>query len=138
MNYEELQSKVLETIEKKDETVSFAQDPNFEQSSFVIDKTLLEQGIGGALSGTFSGIVSGLLPINVGIAGFPVIVGGIVLKKFMKPTGMLKNISDGLIVAGISEAVSSLIGGGILGSLGQERKELPEKEITNTSTGVIY
>ena len=137
MNYEELQSKVLDTIEKKDESVSFAQDVTFEQS-FGIDKTLIEQGIGGALSGTFSGIVSGLLPINVGIAGFPVIVGGIVLKKFMKPTGMLKNISDGLIVAGISEAVSSLIGGGILGSLGQERKELPEKEITNTQTGVIY
>ena len=137
MNYEELQSKVLDTIEKKDEAVSFAQEPSFEQS-FGLDKTLIEQGIGGALSGTFSGIVSGLLPINVGIAGFPVIVGGIVLKKFMKPTGMLKNISDGLIVAGISEAVSSLIGGGILGSLGQQRKELPEKEITNTPTGVIY
>jgi hypothetical protein len=137
MNYEELQSKVLDTIEKKDESVSFAQDVTFEQS-FGIDKTLIEQGIGGALSGTFSGIVSGLLPINVGIAGFPVIVGGIVMKKFIGKTGMLKNISDGLIVAGISEAVSSLIGGGILGSLGQERKELPEKEITNTQTGVIY
>ena len=60
------------------------------------------------------------------------------MKKFIGKTGMLKNISDGLIVAGISEAVSSLIGGGILGSLGQERKELPEKEITNTQTGVIY
>ena len=130
MNYEELQSKVLDTIEKKDESVSFAQDVTFEQS-FGIDKTLIEQGIGGALSGTFSGIVSG-------IAGFPVIVGGIVMKKFIGKTGMLKNISDGLIVAGISEAVSSLIGGGILGSLGQERKELPEKEITNTQTGVIY
>ena len=137
MNYEELQSKVLDTIEKKDESVSFAQDVTFEQS-FGIDKTLIEQGIGGALSGTFSGIVSGLLPINVGIAGFPVIVGGIVMKKFIGKTGMLNNISDGLIVAGISEAVSSLIGGGILGSLGQERKELPEKEITNTQTGVIY
>ena len=138
MNYEELQSKVVEAIEKKDESLSFAQDDSygFEQS-LGIDKRLIGNSIGGAFAGTVSGIISGVLPINVGIAGVPALIAGVLMKKTIAKGGMLKDVSDGVIIAGLSETVSSLIGGSIMG-LGQERKEMAVEESSNRIEGVVY
>lgn len=113
MNYDELEAKVLESIDSK--SPSFAQkvDPLFEMSNVVPSKSLIGLGIGGGISGIASGVVNKFSPIDLnqfGIAGVVPLAAGTLVKLLLKPKGMVEDISNGLIVAGISEAVSGLTG----------------------------
>ena len=128
MNYDELEAKVLESIDSK--SPSFAQkvNPEFEMSANVVpSKSLIGLGIGGGLSGIASGVVNKFSPIDLnqfGISGVVPLAAGTIVKLILKPKGMLEDVSNGLIVAGISEAVSGLTGDF---SLAQERKPQAEK-----------
>lgn len=129
MNYDELEARVLESIDSK--SPSFAQkvNPEFEMSANVVpSKSLIGLGIGGGLSGIASGVVNKFSPIDLnqfGISGVVPLAAGTIVKLILKPKGMLEDVSNGLIVAGISEAVSGLTGDF---SLAQERK--PQAENT--------
>ena len=130
MNYDELEAKVLESIDSK--SPSFAQkvNPEFEMSSNVVpSKSLIGLGIGGGLSGIASGVVNKFSPIDLnqfGISGVVPLAAGTILKFLpMFKKGMGEDVANGLIVAGISEAVSGLTGNF---SLAQERK--PQAENT--------
>ena len=128
MNYSELETKVVEAIQTETPTVS---DAHFEQKLLgVVDKSTLQMSIGAALAGTVSGALSSAIPqINI-FAGIPAIIGGVVMKKFLGATGITGDIGDGLMIAGISEAISGLIGSSLLSGNGaaQQRKERPELE----------
>lgn len=136
MNYEDLEQKVVDAIEEK--PVSFAQDDSFGfEQTLGIGKNLIGMSIGGAFAGTVSGLISGVLPINVGIAGVPAIIGGVAAKKLLKAKGMLGDVADGLIVAGLSETISSLVGGS-LGALTAQPERPQVEESSNTLQGVMY
>jgi len=96
----------------------------------VVDKSTLQMSIGAALAGTVSGALSSAIPqINI-FAGIPAIISGVAMKKFLGATGITGDIGDGLMIAGISEAISGLIGSSLLSGNGaaQQRKERPELE----------
>lgn len=137
MNYDELEAKVVKAIDEK--PLSFAQEetqPHFEMAGLSTD--IIGMGVGGALSGVVGGLVSKVSPIDLdsfGVAGVTPIVAGLAIKKIVKPKGMLGGITTGLIVAGISQAVS----GFIPASMAQERQqELPKEENTQIMQGVVY
>ena len=112
MNYSELETKVVEAIQTGTPTIA---DAKFEQK------------LGAALAGTVSGALTSAIPqINI-FAGIPAIIGGVVMKKFLGGTGITGDIGDGLMIAGISEAISGLIGSSLLQTR-QQRKERPELE----------
>ncbi len=137
MNYDELEAKVVKAIEEKP---TFAQEeaPKFEMPNMGITKDVIGIGIGSALAGVAGGLVSKVSPIDLdsfGIEGVTPIVAGVAIKKLLKPSGMLGGITTGLIVAGISQAVS----GFIPKSMAQERSiELPKEENTQIMQGVVY
>lgn len=128
MNYDELEAKVIDSIDNNSEAqVQFSQD-------IVPSKTLLGLGIGGGISGIVSSAVTKFSPINLeqfGIDGIVPIVAGTLIKLIVKPKGMSEDVSNGLIVAGISQAVEGFTGG----KLAQERVE-PKN--THIQSGVIY
>ena len=125
MNYSELESKVVEAIQTETPTIA---DAHFEQKLLgVVDKSTLQMSIGAALAGTVSGALTSAIPqINI-FAGIPAIIGGVVIKKFLGATGLTGDVGDGLMIAGISEAISGLIGSSLLQTR-QQRKERPELE----------
>ena len=137
MNYDELEAKVVKAIDEK--PLSFAQEekaPRFEQV-LGISEDVIGMGVGGALTGIVSSAVSKVSPIDLdsfGIGGVTPIVAGLAIKKIVKPKGILGGITTGLIIAGISQAVS-----GFIPDMAQERTaiELPE-ENTQIMQGVVY
>ena len=134
MNYENLEAKLVDSIDEP----KFAQE--FEQKSmFGMDKTTLMRGLGAGVSGTVSGIISSVVPMNFGISGLPAIIGGIVLEKF--GGGALKDIGGGVLIAGIGQVASGFIPS-VTGALSQpQRPELEsetESKETNKIAGVAY
>jgi hypothetical protein len=137
MNYDELEAKVVKAIDEK--PLSFAQEekaPRFEQV-LGISEDVIGMGVGGALTGIVSSAVSKVSPIDLdsfGIGGVTPIVAGLAIKKIVKPKGILGGITTGLIIAGISQAVS-----GFIPDMAQERTaiELPE-ENTQIMQGVVF
>ena len=134
MNYENLEAKLVDSIDEP----KFAQE--FEQKSmFGMDKTTLMRGLGAGVSGTVSGIISSVVPMNFGISGLPAIIGGMVLKKF--GGGALKDIGEGVLIAGIGQVASGFIPS-VTGALSQpQRPELEsetESKETNKIAGVAY
>ena len=135
MNYEKLESKLLDSI---DET-KFAQE--FEQKSmFGMDKTTLMRGLGAGVSGTVSGIISSVVPMNFGISGLPAIIGGMVLKKF-GGAGAIRDIGEGVLIAGIGQLAAGFIPS-VTGALSQPQRPQLESETesqeTNRVAGVAY
>lgn len=137
MNYDELEAKVVKAIDEK--PLSFAQEekiPRFEQV-LGISEDVIGMGVGGALTGIVSSAVSKVSPIDLdsfGVAGVTPIVSGLAIKKIVKPKGILGGITTGLIIAGISQAVS-----GFIPDMAQERVATEvEQENTQIMQGVVY
>ena len=125
----ELEGKILEAIEKQ--PVQFEQkDMDFGMPNVgALLKTtgqanLLIMAVGAALSGTVGGIVSGVTGgLGLAIAGLPQTLAGAVIKLTVgKSGGMIADLSDGIILAGISQLISGIIGTG-LGGLAQPFSE---------------
>ena len=137
-SYEELEASVVKAIEAKTpQTPQFqdAANPMFAES-IVPNKTLIGLGIGGGISGIAGGFVQRFSPIDLdgyGIQGVVPIVAGTILKLTVAKKGIAEDVANGMIVAGISEAVS-----GLTGRLGvaQKREKTPEKNTSQTNRGV--
>jgi len=115
MNYDELEEKVLESI---DSSPKFAQQTDFAETSMQSIKPttqLIGLGIGGGISGIATGLVQDKLPdaiTSFGIQGLVPIVIGTGLKLILKPRGGMKeDIPNGMIVAGIAQAVAGFTDG---------------------------
>ena len=126
MNYDELEAKVLDSI---DASPKFAQklSPDFEQE-IVPSKSLIGLGIGGGIAGIVTSQVSNIsmLPSQLsGVTGLIPAVVGTVVNMIIKPKGMIKDLSNGLIVGGIAEFVSSFAAGRGYG-VAQKREKLAE------------
>jgi len=115
MNYDELEEKILESI---DSSPKFAQQTDFAETSMQSIKPttqLIGLGIGGGISGIATGLVQDKLPdaiTSFGIQGLVPIVIGTGLKLILKPKGGIKeDIPNGMIVAGIAQAVAGFTDG---------------------------
>ena len=112
MNYDELEEKVLESI---DSSPKFAQQRDFAEQEVVPSKELIGLGIGGGISGIATGLVQDKLPdaiTSFGIQGLVPIVIGTGLKLVLKGKGGMKeDIPNGMIVAGIAQAVAGFTDG---------------------------
>lgn len=111
MNYDELEEKVLESI---DSSPKFAQQ-EFAEQRIVPSGQLIGLGIGGGISGIATGLVQDKLPdaiTSFGIQGLVPIVIGTGLKLVLKGKGGMKeDIPNGMIVAGIAQAVAGFTDG---------------------------
>ena len=129
LSTKELEGKILEYIDK--------QPVQFEQKDMDLgmpnvgallktkgQANLLIMAVGAALSGTVGGIVSGVTGgLGLAIAGLPQTLAGAVIKLTVgKSGGMIADLSDGIILAGISQLISGIIGTG-LGGLAQPFSE---------------
>ena len=126
MNYDELEAKVLDSI---DASPKFAQklSPDFEQE-IVPSKSLIGLGIGGGIAGIVTSQVSNIsmLPSQLsGVTGLIPAVVGTVVKMIIKPKGMIEDLSNGLIVGGIAEFVANFASGRGYG-VAQKREKLVE------------
>jgi hypothetical protein len=131
MNYDELEAKVIDTLDNK---THFAQDGFAMPTDIRPDNRIIGLGIGGGVSGLVSGAFNKFIPFDLGqfgIDGLVPIVAGTLIKLVIKPTNMLKDVTDGLIVAGISEAVS-----GFTGAKVEQVREEPKN--THIQSGVVY
>ena len=133
MNYDELEAKVIDTIDNK---TQFAQDAEFALplKEAIPKSDLIGLGIGGGISGMVSGAFNKFIPFDLGqfgIDGLVPIVAGTLIKLVIKPTNMLGDVTNGLIVAGISEAVS-----GFTGAKVEQVREEPQN--THIQSGVVY
>lgn len=115
MNYDELEEKVLESI---DSSPRFAQQKDFAETALETAKPteqLIGLGIGGGVSGIATGLVQDKLPdaiTSFGIQGLVPIVIGTTIKLILKPKGGMKeDIPNGMIVAGIAQAVAGFTDG---------------------------
>ena len=129
LSTKELEAKIVEELGKQ--PVQFEQKdmefgmPNVGQLLKTKGQAnLLIMAVGAALSGTVGGIVSGVTGgLGLAIAGLPQTLAGAVLKLTVgKSGGMIADLSDGIILAGISQLVSGVIGTG-LGGLAQPFSE---------------
>ena len=131
MNYDELEAKVIDTIDNK---TQFAQDAEFAMPSIKPSNELIGLGIGGGVSGLVSGAFNKFIPFDLGqfgIDGLVPIVAGTLIKLVIKPTDMLGDVTNGLIVAGISEAVSGFTGAKV-------EQVRVEPQNTHIQSGVVY
>ena len=129
MNYDELEAKVLDSI---DASPKFAQKltPDFEEQ-IKPSNTLIGLGIGGGIAGIVTSQVSNIsmMPSQLsGVTGLIPAVVGTVVNMVIKPKGMIKDLSNGLIVGGIAEFVSSFAAGRGFGTteVAQKREKLAE------------
>ena len=114
---QQLETQLLEYINKKEEPVSFQQkkeeDLDFGMSTQSIkssfSKPIITMAIGSASSGLLAGVVASAIPVNLQFfAGMPTIVTGLLGRMFLK-SETAKNFFDGVLIAGISQAVSRFI-----------------------------
>ena len=127
MKTEELEQQLTDLIKKDD--VSFAQnDIGFDMPklsgllSTSGTASLPLMAVGSALAGTAGGFVSGFLGTFGGaVAGLPSMVAGALLKITLAKSGKASDIANGIMLAGISQLVSGLLGGSLGGiSLNQQ------------------
>ena len=129
MNYDELEAKVLDSI---DASPKFAQKltPDFEEE-IKPSNTLIGLGIGGGIAGIVTSQVNNISMVPSQLSGvtglIPAIVGTVV-KMVIKPKGMIEDLSNGLIVGGIAEFVSNFAKGRGFGTseVAQKREKLAE------------
>ena len=131
MKTEELEQQLTDLVKK--ENLSFEQnDLGFEMPKLTGLLTtsgtasLPLMAVGSALAGTAGGFVSGFLG-NFGqsIAGLPAMIAGGLLKITIAKTGKLSDVANGVMLAGLSQTVSGLLGG-TLGSIFNQ-EQLSEK-----------
>ena len=126
---QELETQLLEYINKKDSSVSFEQkktdDLDFDMSTQSIkgsfSKPIITMAIGSASSSLLAGAIASAIPVNMQFfAGLPTIVAGVlgrVVVGAKSATG--RNFFDGVLIAGIAQTVSRFIPA----SFGQEMKQ---------------
>ena len=131
MKTEELEQQLTDLVKK--ENLSFEQnDLGFEMPKLTGLLTtsgtasLPLMAVGSALAGTAGGFVSGFLG-NFGqsIAGLPAMIAGGLLKITIAKSGKLSDVANGVMLAGLSQTVSGLLGG-TLGSIFNQ-EQLSEK-----------
>lgn len=127
MSFEDLEQKLIKSIDQ----ANFAQ-PEFEQKLGFLDKSLIFQGVGGALQGTVEGLISKFVPMSLPV-GVASIVAGTVASKFAKG-GIAGDLARGVVVGGISTLVSSLIGGRFM----QAEKQAIPQVASSKYDGVIF
>jgi hypothetical protein len=114
---QELETQLLEYINKKDSSVSFEQkekDLAFDQisvSKLGLNKSIVVMGVGAATSGLLGGAIASVLPLGSiqAFAGLPSLLAGMLGRMTIGKTGITKEYFDGVIVAGISQTVSRFI-----------------------------
>lgn len=142
MTYDELESHILKSIDSKTPKFEQKANPEFAESRIIPNKTLVGLGIGGGISGLATGVLNKYSPVNLdqfGVAGVPAMAVGTLLKLTVAKSGMAEDIANGMIVAGISEAVSGLTGN--LPSLAQKREkpvETKNTQIPNRGSGIVW
>ena len=125
MKTEELEQQLTDLIKKDD--VSFAQnDIGFDMPklsgllSTSGTASLPLMAVGSALAGTAGGFVSGFLGTFGGaVAGLPSMVAGALLKVTIAKSGKASDIANGIMLSGISQLVSGLLGGSLGGIFSQ-------------------
>ena len=133
----EFELQLLEAIKTKtDSNIGFEQktdkDLDFGMSMSKIttafSKPTLTMAVGVASSGVLSGLVASAVPhsLNV-VAGIPAIITGLVGKVLMSGS-TAKNFFDGVLISGISQAVSRFIPASFGQELSQEVKEKFKQE----------
>ena len=116
----EFEQQLLEAIKTKtDSNVSFEQkadkDLDFGMSmttplKSAFSKPMLLMGIGASASAMLAGTFASAIPINLGFfAGAPTLIVGLVGKMLLKDKAPFKDIFNGVVIAGISQAVSRFI-----------------------------
>ena len=135
---QQLETQLLEYINKKEEPVSFQQkkeeDLDFGMSTQSIkssfSKPIITMAIGSASSSLLAGALASAIPVNLQFfAGMPTIVAGILGRVFVgtkSKTG--KDFFDGVLIAGISQTVSRFIPASF-GQFGQQTKEQFKQEV---------
>jgi len=134
---QELETQLLEYINKKDSSVSFEQkktdDLDFEMNTSAIksafSKPIIAMGVGAASSSLIAGAVASAIPVNLQFfAGMPTIITGVLGRMLLGSKGAtIKNFFDGVLIAGISQTVSRFIPA----SFGQEAKQNFSQEMKN-------
>jgi len=134
---QELETQLLEYINKKDSSVSFEQkksdDLDFDMSTQSIkgsfSKPIITMGIGAASSSLLAGALASAIPVNMQFfAGLPTIVAGVLGRVVLgTKSATIKNFFDGVLIAGISQTVSRFIPA----SFGQEAKQNFSQEMKN-------
>jgi len=154
MKTEELEQQLTDMVKK--ENLSFEQnDLGFDMPKLTGllstsgSASLPLMAVGSALAGTAGGFVSGFLG-NFGqsIAGLPAMVAGGVLKMTIAKTGKLSDVANGVMLAGLSQTVSGLLGGTLGGIFNQEqlseqtqkqyRQEMPCNDIHKLRSDVSW
>ena len=154
MKTEELDQQLTDMVKK--ENLSFEQnDLGFDMPKLTGllstsgSASLPLMAVGSALAGTAGGFVSGFLG-NFGqsIAGLPAMVAGGVLKMTIAKTGKLSDVANGVMLAGLSQTVSGLLGGTLGGIFNQEqlseqtqkqyRQEMPCNDIHKLRSDVSW
>ena len=154
MKTEELEQQLTDMVKK--ENLSFEQnDLGFEMPKLTGllstsgSASLPLMAVGSALAGTAGGFVSGFLG-NFGqsIAGLPAMVAGGLLKITIAKTGKLSDVANGVMLAGLSQTVSGLLGGTLGGIFNQEqlseqtqkqyRQEMPCNDIHKLRSDVSW
>ena len=113
-----LESAFMQIMGKTEQTSNHENDFEQKQSlKSVMSGSMLKKAFGASISGQIGGIISGFLPINLGLQGVPSVLGGLAINRFAKgKTG--SDISEGVIIGGLSLTVSGLMGGSLnLGGL---------------------
>ena len=134
---QELETQLLEYINKKDSSVSFEQkksdDLDFDMSTQALKgsftKPIITMGIGAASSSLLAGAVASAIPVNMQFfAGLPTILTGVLGRVVLGTKGAtIKNFFDGVLIAGISQTVSRFIPA----SFGQVAKQDFSQEMKN-------
>ena len=134
---QELETQLLEYINKKDSSVSFEQkksdDLDFGMSTTVLkdsfSKPMITMGVGAASSSLIAGAVASAIPVNLQFfAGFPTLLAGVAGRVLLgKNSTTIKNFFDGVLIAGISQTVSRFIPA----TFGQEAKQNFSQEMKN-------
>ena len=136
---QELETQLLEYINKKDSSVSFEQkksdDLDFGMSTTVLkdsfSKPIITMGVGAASSSLLAGAVASAIPVNLQFfAGFPTILAGVLGRVVLGTKGAtIKNFFAGVLIAGISQTVSRFIPATL--PFGQEGKQNFSQEMKN-------
>jgi len=134
----EFEQQLLEAIKQKtDSNVSFEQkadkDLDFGMSTQTLkssfSKPIITMAIGSASSGLIAGAVASAIPVNMQFfAGLPTIIAGMLGRMVVKNNATGKDFFTGVVIAGISQAVSRFIPATFGQELSQEVKEKFKQE----------
>jgi len=78
-----------------------------------IGKVDIMQDVAIAAGASFSSVIAGVLPIPIPITGGAEMVIGYAIRAFA-PRGILQQVGRGVFIAGLSNLISSFVGGGTL------------------------